>query len=467
MSPVVILGAGPAGLAAAHALVEQDRAVTVLERSTMVGGLARTVEWKGYRFDVGGHRFFTRYPRVQSLWEEVMGDDFLERPRLSRILYGGKLFDYPLSPTNALLSLGPIEAARCTASFGRSRLRRREPESFEDWVSQRFGRRLYQIFFRTYTEKVWGIPCTELSADWAAQRIKDLSLGKVVREAFRRGPAESTSLIEAFHYPRLGPGMLYERMAEQIEAGSGTVSMEHTVTRVHREGHRVTEIEFEDHEKNPKRIPCDHVLSSIPLTVLIESMDPPAPDAVREAARSLSFRHLVVVNLVVDTPRLFDDTWIYVHSPELQVGRLQNYRAWSPEMVPSATKSTIGLEYFTGPGDALWEMTDEALIELATRELAATGLIDAAVLDGMVIRAPRAYPVYARGYEIHLGCIVEWLRKFENLQPIGRYGMFKYNNSDHSIFTALLAVDNLLGADHDVWAVNADESYHEAAEVEG
>jgi len=463
---ILVLGAGPAGLAAAHALVQQEREVTVLERSPVVGGLARTVEWKGYRFDVGGHRFFTRYPRVQALWEEVMGEDFLERPRMSRILYGSKLFDYPLSPTNALANLGVREAARCVASFGRARFGRSKPVSFEDWVSQRFGRRLYEIFFRTYTEKVWGIPCTELSADWAAQRIKDLSLGKVVREAFRRGPAQSTSLIERFHYPRLGPGMLYERMAEMVEEGGGAVERRQTVTELHREGFRITGVEVTDLEKNPKRIPASHVFSSIPLTVLIECMQPAAPEAVLAAARALTFRHLLVVNLVVDIPHLFEDTWVYVHSPELKVGRLQNYRAWSPEMVPSTTHSTIGLEYFTGPGDALWEMSDEALIDLATRELKATGMVDAAVTDGMVIRAPRAYPVYRQGYESHLGCIVEWLRKFENLQPIGRYGMFKYNNSDHSIFTALLAVDNLMGADHDVWAVNADESYHEAAEVE-
>ena len=310
---------------------------------------------------------------------------------MSRILYKGALFDYPLSPSNALTSLGVREAAHCMLSFGLARIRRGQPVSFEDWVSQRFGRRLYEIFFRTYTEKVWGIPCTELSADWAAQRICGaiLSLGKAIRQALKPGANTSTSLIERFHYPRLGPGMLYERMAEQIQAhAQGSVQREQTVTQVFREGHRITGVEITDGQSNPKRIPSKYVLSSIPLTVLIESMDPPAPEPVLAAARALRFRHLVVVNLVVDSPELFDDTWIYVHSPELKVGRLQNYRAWSPEMVPSSTHSTIGLEYFTGPGDALWEMSDSALIELATQELSATGLVKATVTDGMVIRAP-------------------------------------------------------------------------------
>ena len=405
---VAIIGAGPAGLTAGYLLTKAGKSVAIIEKdATYVGGISRTVEHEGYRFDIGGHRFFSKSQQVVDLWNEILPDDFIQRPRMSRIYYEGKFYSYPLRAFEALWNLGIWRSALCMASYAKAKVfPNRDIKSFEDWTSNQFGKKLYSIFFKTYTEKVWGIPCTELSADWAAQRIKDLSLGKVVREAFRKGPAESTSLIETFHYPRLGPGMLYERMAEQIEAGSGTVSMQHTVTRVHREGHRVTEIAFEDSQKNPKRIPCNHVFSSIPLTVLIESMDPPAPEAVREAARALSFRHLVVVNLVVDIPRIFDDTWIYVHSPELKVGRLQNYRAWSPELVPSATQSTIGLEYFTGPGDALWEMSDEALIALATRELAATGLVDAPVADGMVIRAPRAYPVYRQGYESHLKCIV-------------------------------------------------------------
>ncbi len=446
-TPVLILGAGPAGLVAAHELRRAGRSSTVLEASPRVGGLSGTLCWKGYRFDIGGHRFFTRYPRVKALWEEVLGDDLLVRPRLSRILYDGKLYHYPLRPMEALGNLGLVESARCVASFGRARLWPRGDEaSFEAWVSNRFGARLFDTFFRTYTEKVWGIPCAEISADWAAQRIKNLSLRKAIL-----GDPNVTSLIDQFQYPRLGPGMLYDRMAGRLD-----VRLRAKVTRVFRDDLRVTGV-----EAGGQVYTADHFLSSIPLTELVSAMEPAAPAEVLAATRALTFRHLVVACFIVEGAALFPDTWVYVHTPRLRVGRIQNQGNWSPEMVPEAGRSGISLEYFTDDRDPLWTSPDEEILALARRELAASGLCAPRVVDGRVIRAPRAYPVYRAGYEQHVATIREWLDRLDNLQAMGRYGMFKYNNADHSAWTAMLCVENLAGAAHDVWAVNADEQFQE------
>lgn len=459
---LLVLGAGPAGLAAAWAWHQRGGAATVLERDTQVGGLARTVVYKGYRFDIGGHRFFTRYDRVMALWQETLGPELLLRPRLSRIFYRGRMFSYPLEPRNALRNLGPIEAARCVASFGRARLRPRGQErSFEEWVSNRFGDRLFEIFFKAYTEKVWGMPCDQISADWAAQRIKNLSLGGALRQALLKDRSGSvTSLVERFHYPRLGPGQMYERLAARIEEHGGQVWTGTSVVALHREGFHITAVEIERGGQR-QRLPAEQVLSSIPLTHLVRALSPAAPPEVLEAASRLRFRHMMSVNLIVRGTQLFPDNWVYVHSPELKVGRIQNYGNWSPEMVPTAGHSALGLEYFTQDGDPLWSMPDAELIALATRELAATGLCSAEVIDGLVVRAPRAYPIYDQGYEERVEVISRYLRQFDNLAAMGRYGMFKYNNSDHSILTAMLSVENIDGAQHDVWAVNADESYHE------
>jgi len=424
---------------------------------------------------------------VQALWEAVLGEEFLLRPRLSRIYYDGRFFAYPLQPVGALVGLGAVESARCLVSLAAARLRRSvpgrsvpgrrvpgrrvpglgkpnsfeapsfEPPSFEDWVSARFGRRLYEIFFRTYTEKVWGIPCREISGDWAQQRIKDLSLSRALRSAIGWGQ-RPTSLIEQFHYPRLGPGMMMDAMAAQVRAQGGAIRLGAAVIGVEREGARVRAVRLVGGE----RVAVDQVLCSIPLPVLVQIMDPPAPESVRRAADSLRFRHLITVGLVVDRPDLFPDNWVYVHAPELAVGRIQNFGNWSPEMVAEPGTSVVGLEYFTEDGERLWTLGDGELLALAERELRATGLLGAGrVTDGKVVRVPRAYPIYDRGYRARLDVVVDWVRGLENLQAMGRYGMFKYNNSDHSILTALLAVENLAGAEHDIWAVNTDTAYHE------
>lgn len=466
----VVFGAGPAGLAAALSLVERGAEAEVLEASQFVGGLSRTFSEGGYIFDLGGHRFFTRFDEVQALWERVLGEDFIVRPRKSRILYAGRFFDYPLRATDALRGLGPVESARCAASYARARVRPRGGErTFEEWVQNRFGRRLFDIFFRTYTERVWGIPTDQIGADWAAQRVKNLELGTAILRALRlKAPDRSvTSLIETFHYPRLGPGQMYERMAERAVDGGANLRLRHSVVGVEHDGRRVlramatapgatagTTVETS--------VAGDQFFSSMPLTLLLRAMQPPPPPDVLEAAAQLKFRNLIVVALRCDQPRLFDDTWIYVHDPRLKACRVQNYGNWSPNLVPDPQTSSLGVEYFCDPDDDTWRMSDADVISLATSEVRAAGLLNGAnVTTGVVLRAPRAYPVYRIGYEVHLARIVDWLRRFENLQPIGRYGMFKYNNSDHSILTALLAVENAFGANHDLWRVNTDSDYQE------
>ena len=464
---VVILGAGPAGLAAALALTNHGLKPVVLEQSDTVGGMCRTESHNGFLFDIGGHRFFTKFDEVQALWEDILGDDLLLRPRLSRIYYQGKFFDYPLRASNALRNLGLRESARCMLSYGRARLRGRgDEENFEQWVSNRFGYRLFDIFFRSYTEKVWGIPTNEIGADWAAQRIKNMELSTAIIGALRRplgrmvgDQGDVASLIEQFHYPRKGPGMMYTAMAERIQSQGGDIRLNATVTGLTLESGAITGVTMTT-DGEESTIKADHVMSSIPLTALVRGMNPPAH--ITDSIAALSYRNLLTVNLIVDAEELFPDNWIYVHEPALQLGRIQNYKNWSPEMVPDPSKTSLGLEYFCSNDDPIWNQTDAELIEMATGELKQTGLInDAPVLDGCVVRAPRAYPVYSRGYERHLSALVEFVAEHKNLHPMGRYGMFKYNNSDHSILTALLSVENILGANHTVWDVNTETEYHE------
>lgn len=478
-APPLVLGAGPAGLAAGLALARRGRAPVILERADQVGGICRTVSFKGYRFDLGGHRFFTKFDEVQALWEEVLGEDFLVRPRQSRILYQGGLFEYPLDARNVMENLGIRESVRCVASYARARLRPRgEERTFEDWVSNRFGDRLFEIFFRTYTEKVWGVPCERIGAEWAAQRIKNLELSTAARDALRRSlggrrsgragdGAVVTSLIEEFFYPRLGPGQMYEAMAERAREAGAEVHLERNVVGLEHADGRVTAARVRGPDGEITRIPASEVLSSIPLTVLVQILDPALPPEVISAARSLTYRHLLTVDLIVDRADLFPDTWIYVHDPALQVGRIQNFGNWSPHMVPVPGTSALGMEYFCSDDDALWKMSTPELVALATRELERTGLLQGArVTDGTVFRVPRAYPVYLDGYAEHLRVVEEAVRGFDNLHAMGRYGMFKYNNSDHSILTALLTVENICeGAANDVWSVNTDTEYHEVRSV--
>ena len=466
---VLIVGAGPAGLAAALELTKRGLKPVILEKSDGVGGICRTHSYKGYLVDLGGHRFFTKFDEVQELWEEVMGDELLLRPRLSRIFYRGRFFDYPLKAGNALRSLGLLESARCMASFARARARTGRPEeNFEQWVSNRFGRRLFQIFFKTYTEKVWGIPTHEIGAEWASQRIKNLDLGEAVKQALP-GPLRGllgeeqhvTSLIEEFWYPRRGPGQMYERMAELVQERGATLLMHTAAKRFEVEDGRIVRVVAEGPQGEQVFEP-DQVLSSMPLTLLVKGLHPQVDPATLRSADSLSYRHLITIDLVVDRAELFPDNWIYVHEPALQLGRIQNFKNWSPHMVPDPNTTCLGLEYFCGDEDEIWKMSTQELVELGTREMEATGLMEGGrVIDGTAFKVPRAYPVYKRGYEEHLDRLQAAVDGISNLNVMGRYGMFKYNNSDHSILTALLAVENIFGAEHELWAVNTDTAYHE------
>ena len=436
-----------------------------------MGGCAARWSENGYRFDLGGHRFFTRFDEVEALWHELLGDDLLRRDRTASLASStmATSYSYPLELSDVVGGLGPIESARCLMSYAQARGRKRGDEvSFEQWVRNRFGDRLFEIFFQTYTEKVWGMPCSEIGAEWAAQRIKKMELSTAVRDAVMRavrrrtsapapGSPAATSLVGWFWYPRFGPGMLFEALAERAEQRGAQIATGHTVVGLTHSGGRVRTVTTRDAEGQTHERNVEHVISSIPLTVLVQLMSPAPPQEVIDAARALRFRHLRTVNLVLDRPHLFPDQWVYVHDPELTVGRVQNFGSWSPWMLADPGTSCVGLEYFCSTGDDIWESSEADMVVRATEELKRAGLAEGArVLDGSSIRVPRAYPVYDQHHGPRVECIKAWLATLGNLQPIGRYGMFKYNNSDHSVLTALLAVENLYGAEHDVWSVNTD-----------
>ncbi len=462
-----IVGAGPAGLTAAFELARLGRDAVVFEADDQVGGISRTVVFRGCRLDIGGHRFFTKVPEVERLWHEILGDDLIVRPRMSRIYYGGRFFDYPLRPMNALRGLGVVEAVRVLASYAHAQLFPVADErTFDAWVSNRFGRRLFEIFFKTYTEKVWGMPCSEISAAWAAQRIKNLDLMTALRNALLgnagAGGRVVTSLIERFHYPRLGPGMMWERCRDLAAARGVHTHLGTRVVRVLHDGGRVHAVDVVGPDGDTRREPCDALISTMPVGDLVRAMDPAPPAEVLDAAGKLRHRDFLIVALIVERDQLFPDNWIYVHSPEVHVGRVQNFKNWSPDMVDDPAVSFIGLEYFTNQGDALWERSDEELIALGTAEAATIGLFSPGeVRAGTVVRMPKAYPVYDGEYEQHLHTLRGWLDRMDNLFTVGRNGLHRYNNQDHSMLTALYAVRNLTGARRDVWTVNEEASFHE------
>ena len=460
--PVVVIGGGPAGLTAALELTARGRAVTVLEAGEDVGGLARTVERDGYRFDLGGHRFFTKQPEIELVWHELLGPDLLLRPRRSRIRWRGRFIDYPLRISDLVRNVGPVELGRIAGSYARSRLRpAREAVNFEQWVIDRFGRRLFDNFFRSYTEKVWGVPTDRISADWAAQRIRELSVGEAVRAALGRSDHGHHSLIDEFLYPRLGPGQLWEAMRARIEARGGEVRTSAPVSGlVAPQAGKAARVQLADGSE----LEAAAVISSAPLGALAWML-PAAevPASVRTAAGELRHRDFLTVALILDAPSPFPDNWIYVHDPEVAVGRVQNFAAWSEAMVPDEGRSCLGLEYFCFAGDELWSQPDTELVARARREIESIGLASAAdVLAGHVVRVPAAYPIYGEGYAARIQRIRGWLETMPWLQQIGRNGLHRYNNVDHSMLTAMRAVENLCdGAAHDLWAVNADSAYHE------
>lgn len=460
---VVIIGGGPAGLTAGLELTKHNVHPVILEQRDKVGGLSRTENYKGYYFDLGGHRFFTKAEAVNKMWREVLGDDFLLRPRLSRIYYQGKFFNYPLKPFNALFGLGLWEAILIGLSFIKSQIfpYKRE-DTFEQWVTNRFGKRLFEIFFKTYTEKVWGIPTSELKAEWAAQRIKDLSMKTALLSMFIKPKNKIKTLIEEFHYPRRGPGMFWEAVRREIERAGGVVELNSNVIRVNRQGTRIDSVVFACNGNGEEVVPGTDFISSMPVSEFIKKLDPP-PGDVLNAANKLTYRDFMTVCLIVNQADLFPDNWIYVHSPEVKVGRIQNFKNWSPDMVPDLAKTSLGMEYFCTEGDALWNMSDADLIEQAKREIDRIGLARYQdVEDGCVLRVQKAYPVYDSDYRDYLALVRQFVDGLENFQTIGRNGLHRYNNQDHAMMTGMLAVRNLmLGEHNDLWSVNTDQEYHE------
>ena len=476
-----IIGAGPAGLTASYELSKQRAPVVILESDPeYVGGISRTVNYNNFRFDIGGHRFFSKSREVEDLWTEIAGEDMLDRPRSSRIYYRGQFYTYPLKPFEALWKLGLIESALCVLSFLAARLHpTHNPKTFEDWVTNQFGKRLFRIFFKTYTEKVWGMSCSEISADWAAQRIKGLSLGSAIKHAlFAKRKSQSKSqdsdrkqvvktLIDTFRYPRLGPGMMWEACAEKVRKLGGEVMM----------GRRVVGCRFDSASNfwivtarsangEMEEYCAEHLISSMPIRELVAQISPQLPEAALRAARALRYRDFLTVGLIVHDRGRFSDNWIYIHDPSVQVSRVQNYKSWSPEMVPDTGYCSYGLEYFCIEGDGLWTTSDRELIELAKVEIQKVNLAASAdVADGCVIRQPKAYPVYDDAYQGHVDTIRKALdENFPTLHLVGRNGMHKYNNQDHAMMTAMLTAKNILAGErkYDVWAVNQDAEYHEA-----
>lgn len=461
---VAVIGAGPAGLTAAYALTRAGIAVDIFEAGTQVGGMARSFDLWGHRVDLGPHRFFSKDPRVNRLWLEVMGKDYGMVHRRSRILYQDRLYNYPLSIGNALSNMGPVDAARCLLSYLGTQLRTRRQrlkiETFEQWVVSRFGGRLFEMFFKSYSEKLWGIPCSELDADFAVQRIRGFSLGKAVLGMLGLVHRRERTLTDVFPYPKAGNGEAYERMARSILANGGRIHLRRPVERLMQEADTITGVKLQDGEL----VRCDHVISTMPLTSMVRGLAN-VPKAAAEAVSRLTFRNTVIVYLLVERDDLFSDQWLYVHSPDLQMGRVTNFRNWVPELYGALKSSVLALEYWCNDDDPLWHETDERFVARASKELDQAGLASReSIAAGKVVRVPRCYPVYQRDYKSSLEPIVEFLKTIPNLWPVGRYGSFKYNNQDHSILMGLLAAENIAsGAGHDLWSVNSDDEYHEEA----
>jgi len=472
---VAIIGAGPAGLTAGYLLSKNGVDNIILEADPdYVGGISRTVTYKGFHFDIGGHRFFSKSKAVEDLWTEILPDDMLVRPRSSRIFYNGKFFSYPLKPFEALIKLGILKSFLCVASWVKARLFPvRAPRNFQDWVTNQFGHRLFHIFFKSYTEKVWGMNCREISADWAAQRIKGLSLGSAIKNALipQRYNGDRShvikTLINSFRYPRRGPGMMWEACAEKTKALGGQIAMGCKVTGCsYDETAQTWSVEYQDRDGRVSTVEAEHVISSAPMRSLVRGLTPSVSERTKQAADSLKYRDFITVMLILKDRKMFSDNWIYIHDPAVKVGRIQNFRSWSPEMVPEPDKACYGLEYFCFEHDGLWSSKDADLIALARRELIQIGLAkEEDIVDGTVVRQKKAYPVYDDEYACNVATIRQELEdRYPNLHLVGRNGMHKYNNQDHAMMTAMLCVENILADSrlYDLWHVNGDAEYHEA-----
>ncbi|HEV2072090.1 MAG TPA: FAD-dependent oxidoreductase [Thermomicrobiales bacterium] len=466
----VVMGAGPAGLCSAYVLSKAGAPVTVVESAPFVGGLARTIrrqtEYGEFRFDIGGHRWFTKNDELNALFQEVVDDELLWVNRISRIYFDGKFIDYPLKIGSALTSVGPVTAARAVVDYGRARLeqkfRPKELLSMEDAYVDQYGQTLYELFFQRYSEKVWGMPCDQLSGDWVTQRTKGMSLMTAIKDAVIPSKGAVVSLIDEFMYPRDGFGRFSERMADSITDSGNEILLKHPVRRIVLDGNRVKGIEIQT-ENGIEIMEAENFISSIPMTVLCKITDPPAPDDVIEAANSLTFRDIITVNLMIKKRQVTNDTWLYVHDRNILFGRFHEPKNWSPAMVPNDDFTSLVVEYFCTKGDHIWNMSDEQLVNQTVKHLVEDlhFIKPEEVIGGFTLRATKAYPVYDIGYEEPLRKMKDYIRSIENLQFIGRGGSFRYNNTDHSIETGLLAAKNILGEHHDLENVNADDEYHE------
>jgi protoporphyrinogen oxidase len=470
----LIIGAGPAGLTTAYSLAKAGHGVIVIEQDKhYVGGISRTVTYKGFLFDIGGHRFFSKSREVVALWDEILPDDFLVRPRLSRIYYAGKFYAYPLKAFEALRNLGLAQSMACLASYAYARaFPVRDPKTFHQWMRNEFGERLYAIFFKTYTEKVWGMDCNDISADWAAQRIKGLNLFKALADGLRRslrlkprGDGGAKTLIESFRYPRRGPGMMWETAARKIKESGGSILMDRKFEKLSFDAERqIWTVDMVRGDGTREAIEARNIVSSAPIAELLAGLSP-APLTLLHA-RKLKYRDFLTVVLIGPAQRTWPDNWIYIHDPKVKAGRVQNFRSWSPEMIPDETSTCLGLEYFCCEDDSLWSMPDAALVALAKQEISQIGLMESEeVVDACVVRQKKAYPVYDETYLENVRMIrFELASRFPALHLVGRNGMHKYNNQDHAMMTGMLTAANILAGKplYDVWAVNEDAEYGEA-----
>lgn len=462
---IAVIGAGPAGITAAYELAKAGFMVDVYEASDKVGGLSKTIDLWNQKIDLGPHRFFSNDSQVNKLWLEVVGKDYRMVDRLTRIYYKKKFYYYPLKPFDALFKLGVGTAFLCVMSYFKQRVApTKQDGSFETWVISRFGYRLYSIFFKTYSEKLWGISCKDLDEDFAAQRIKKLSLFEAIKNAlFKSKKSKHKTLVDQFAYPIGGTGMVYERMKTFIEKSGGRVLLTTPIKKVISENNVVSGIELVSGES----VNYDHIISSMPITHLVNNLNG-LPEEIKTATQQLKFRNTILVYLKVEGENVFPDNWLYVHANDLQMGRITNFSNWVPEINCGEKSTIVALEYWSYDTDEIWNLPNEKLIGLGTTELKKTGLVkELEISAGHVIRIPKCYPVYQKGYKEPLQKVEKYLSSIQNLSVIGRYGSFKYNNQDHSILMGLLAADNIINnKTHNLWEINTDyESYQEKSTI--